>query len=117
MELSDKTIRDIGLDKLTNLVSEFNTDYRSFLQRLAKIPADIENVSYRQDIFHELMTNKKLADETMQFVDDAAKLEKRMIRLSIRYVLFRVITPFIISSFTVATKESTRLITDSFRFK
>lgn len=78
MELSDKTIRDIGLDKLTNLVSEFNTDYRSFLQRLAKIPADIENVSYRQDIFHELMTNKKLADETMQFVDDAAKLEKRM---------------------------------------
>ncbi len=77
-KLDDKTCRDIGLDKLSDLVNDINPNYRSLLQRLKKIPTDHENILYRQEIFNEVISCKNFVDSLEGFIDDAAELEKKI---------------------------------------
>ncbi|HBN86346.1 MAG TPA: hypothetical protein DDZ89_21185 [Clostridiales bacterium] len=78
MELSEQTLLDLGMDQLTKFAADINLRYPFLLKRLKYMPVDRENILYRQEIFHEFMSNNKLADETIHWIKKVTALESNI---------------------------------------
>lgn len=79
MELLEQTLLDLGMDQLTKFAAQINVRYPSLLKRLKYVPRDKENIGYRQEIFHELMSNNKLAGEIIHWIQKVTDLESNIL--------------------------------------
>jgi DNA mismatch repair protein MutS len=77
-EITEKTLSDIGMDSLIEFASNTDRSYAGFLKYLNRIPADRENISYRQEIFYELMANEAMAEDFIKWIEEVAAFEEHI---------------------------------------
>ncbi len=68
-ELSDETVKDIALKEVIDYMTIVNDERKILMDIMTKIPVEMVDMSYRQEIVRDLMSNDRLCSAIRESID------------------------------------------------
>lgn len=76
VELSPETVKDLALDEIVDFVSRGEREKKIIRSIFTKIPTNLEDIRYRQEILKDFMKNEVLVEELAEVLEQIKALKE-----------------------------------------